>query len=84
MPTRYRYLVDQVADETVENASERDQRVMRDFFRFLATHPFTEGDQQIVDASGRTNQVKSHDRFVITYSVDHAVCEVRSTAVEFF
>jgi len=83
MAMQYRYLIDQAVDEMIENASRRDQRVLRDFFRFLGRQPSTVGDEQVPDASGRVNQVKWHDRFVITYWVDHLAHEVRIVAVEF-
>lgn len=82
MPTQYRYALDQAADEAMSAMPGRDLRVLRDFFRFLAEHPTCAGEQQVLDGDGRRCEVKSLDRFVITYRADHAIREVRIAAVE--
>ncbi len=82
MPTQYRYALDQAADEAMSMMPRRDLRVLRDFFRFLAEHPNSVGEQQVLDDDGRRCEVKSHDRFVITYRADHSAREVRIAAVE--
>jgi mRNA-degrading endonuclease RelE of RelBE toxin-antitoxin system len=79
----YRYVVDQTADEAVATLPRRDQRILRDYFRFLAEHPFTPGDQAVADADGRLNQVKGHGRYVVTYRADHASRTVKIAALEF-
>ena len=79
----YRYVIDQVADETMALLPRREQRRLRDLFRRLAEHPFAESEQRVVDADGRVNDVITTGRFVVTYWVDHAVSQVRIAAVEF-
>ncbi len=78
----YRYVVDQTADEAVATLPNRDQRMLRDYFRFPAEHPFARGDQEVTDADGRLNQVKGHGRYVVTYRADHAANKVNISAVE--
>lgn len=79
----YRYVVDQMADEAIAPLKQRDQRRLRDYFRFLAEHPFTRGDDEVSDEDGRVSQVKGLDRFVVTYWADHASGKVNISAVEF-
>jgi mRNA-degrading endonuclease RelE of RelBE toxin-antitoxin system len=78
----YRYAVDQAADEAMATLTRRDQVMLRDYFRFLAQHPFTRGDQETTDADGRVNQVKGHGGYVVTYRADHAVKRLNIVAVE--
>ena len=82
MPTPYRYVVDQTADEAVATMPRREQRMLRDYFRFIAEHPFTRGDEEAADADTRLNQVKAHGRYVVTYRADHATSKVNIAAVE--
>jgi hypothetical protein len=82
MPTQYRYALDQAVDEFLVTSPRRDARQLRDFFRFLAQHPFTEGEQRTTDSDGRPCAAKLHDKFVITDRPDHAAKEVRILAVE--
>ena len=80
----YRYVLDQTADEALAMLTRREQTTLRDYFRFLAEHPFTLGDEEVVDADGRINQVKGCGRFVITFRADHADKRMLIVAGEFF
>ena len=71
------------ADEAIATLSRRGQKNVRNYFRFLAEHPFTRGDGEVADKDGRICQIKCHDRVVITYWADHASCKVNITAVEY-
>ena len=82
MPAQYRYVLDQAVDDILAVLSRRDRNSLREFFRFLADHPFTVGEQHLMDREGRPCEAKAHDRFVVTYRPDHAVREVRIAAIE--
>lgn len=79
----YRYVVDQVADESVSGLPRHEQWMLREFFRHLANHPSIGSDQQVIDASRHRNDVTGVGRLVVTYWIDHAAREVRIGAVEF-
>lgn len=78
----FRYILDQAVDDVLATVPRRDATSLRDFFRFLAEHTSTEGEQRVIDGDGRSCEVKVHDRFVVTYRQDHAAREVRIVAVE--
>ena len=48
----YHDVLDQAVDDILATLSRRDGRGLRDFFRFLAEHPFTAGEQRVTDGDG--------------------------------
>ena len=83
MPTRYRLVLDEPAQDVLLALPAGEQRALRDFLRGLAEHPFRSSGQQVPDASGRQNEVEAFGRVVITYWTDRAVAELHVAALEF-
>ena len=83
MPTRYRLVLDEPAQEVLLSLPQAERRPLCDFLRILADHPFRSSGQQVLDAYGRKIEVESFGRVVITYWADHAVAELRVVALEF-
>jgi hypothetical protein len=63
-------------------ASAHERMRLIQFLERLEADPFREGDFQIQDESGRTQQVSCVSGFLITFYSDHAVKEVRVTEIE--
>ncbi len=84
MATCYRLVFDESAEEALTGLPPEEARAVKNFLRGLADHPFRTPAQQVRDAAGRLNGVELFDRVVVTYWADHAVCELRVAAVEFF
>ena len=63
-------------------AKKRERKALLDFFENLASHPFTESDWTVKDATGRPNFRTVVGRFLVTFRADHAVREVRILKIE--
>lgn len=53
------------------------RRVVISQIEKLANDPYTNGDYEVADATGRKNQVQVLHSFAITFWADHAVKELR-------
>jgi hypothetical protein len=57
------------------------ERIIR-FLQFLSENPFTTGDYQERDSTGRTIETKIIGDYAVTFWSDHAVKEVKVTKIE--
>ena len=63
-------------------ASRREQRRLADVLESLKADPFQQGELRERDASGRINEVRLADGWLIAYWTDHAAREVRIVQLE--
>jgi hypothetical protein len=77
MIPRYAYSLHERAALGILGADEAGRRELLDVCEALARSPGRPGTEQVIDESGRINQVTYTARFRIVYWTDHAVKEVR-------
>lgn len=79
--TNYRYCLGQEAAEAFGNCDAEQQSDLLIAFRALAQQPFTEGLLQTTDADGRTHYMIAEAGMLIYFWSEHAVREVRISAL---
>jgi hypothetical protein len=78
----YRFSLTQEAAEWFAGAPAKMRRRALDLFRRLAAFPERQEDARIADDEGQPVLLVHESGLLITYWVDHAVCEVRIVEIE--
>lgn len=83
MSLGYGYALDRASCEALNTLPKRSRDRLLDFFRRLASSPFSQGDYHETDQRGFPLEVKLvDDRFLITWRADHAMKEIRILSLE--
>jgi hypothetical protein len=81
---RYAYSWRERAALAILAADEDERRQLLDLCEALSRSPGQLGTEQVIDETGRTNEVTYTAHFRVTYWTDHAVKEVRIMDVRRF
>jgi hypothetical protein len=81
---RYAYSWREAAALAILAADDDERRELLDVCAALTRSPGRLGAEQVIDETGRTNEVVYTAHFRVTYWVDHAVKEVRIMDVRRF
>jgi hypothetical protein len=77
MTLRYAYSLHERAARATIAAADTERSELLHFFEMIARDPGRRGTEQVIDETGRTNEVAYTDHFRVVYWADHAVKEIR-------